>query len=122
MKTIKLSVLAILLSLGFNVAAQSNVEKSELVKIESFSIKVEVDSAEEVESTFKIEDFVEILNEAQPNEDITFELKCNGKKMTNGTNSSMSYTIHGNTNEKEKFLAGVEKVKSAAIKYYNSKN
>ena len=63
MKTIKLSVLAILLSLGFIVAAQSNVEKSELVKIESFSIKVEVDSAEEVESTFKIEDFVEILNE-----------------------------------------------------------
>ncbi len=122
MKTIKLSVLAILLSLRFIVAAQSNVEKSELVKIESFSIKVEVDSAEEVESTFKIEDFVEILNEAQPNEDITFELKCNGKKMTNGTNSSMSYTIHGNTNEKEKFLASVEKVRSSAIKYYKTKN
>lgn len=73
-------------------------------------------------STFKIEDFVEILNEAQPNEDITFELKCNGKKMTNGTNSSMSYTIHGNTNEKEKFLASVEKVRSSAIKYYKTKN
>lgn len=121
MKTIKLSVFAILLFLGFNVAAQSNVEKSELVKIESFSIKVEVDSAEEVESTFKIEDFEEILSQAQPNIDITFELKCNGDTMSNGSKSSMSYTIKGNLNKKEEFLKGITKIRSAAIKYYNSK-
>ena len=126
MKSIKLVASAVVICLALGVYGQSKITNGKVdindIKIENFSIKVEVDSAKELESTFKVEDFEEILSQTQPNEEITFELKCNGKKMTNGTNSSMSYTIHGNTNEKKKFLAGVEKVKNSAIKYYNSKN
>ena len=92
------------------------------VKIENISIKVEVDSAKELKSTLKKDDFEEILDETQLHEVITFELKCNGEPMSNGSKASVSYTIKGNTNNKEEFLQGITKIRTDAIKYYNSQN
>ena len=125
MKTTKTLITTILCCLGLNVIAQSNNLKGEVTdtkKIENFSIMVEVDSAEEIDSTFKVEDFEDIFEEAKVGEKVTFKLKCNGKVMSNGVKSSMSYTIEGNTNEKEKFLERVSKIRTSAIKYYKSKN
>jgi len=125
MKTIKLAVTVFVLCIGLSVYSQSKTQKGKLdfkdVKIENYQIKVEVDSVEELESTFTIEDFENILNEAELDKEVTFALKCNGEMMSKSAKSSMSYTIHGNTNEKEKFLKGVEKIRNSAIKYYKSK-
>ena len=126
MKSIKLvaSVLVICLALG--AYGQSKITNGKIdikdVKIENISIKVEVDSAKELKSTLKIDDFEEILDETQLHEVITFELKCNGEPMSNVSKASMSYTIKGNTNNKAEFLQGITKIRTAAIKYYNSQN
>jgi hypothetical protein len=91
------------------------------VKVENFEISVEVDSVEEIESTFTVEDFIEILNETGENENITFSIKCNDRKIGDEVKSHIKYEINGNTNEKEKFIESVRKVRAAAIKYYNTK-
>ena len=126
MKTIKLVIAAIVFCVSLNSLAQAKIVtgKTDIqdVKIENVSITVEVDSADEIESTFKVEDLEDIFENAQSGEDISFKLKCNGRKMSNGVRSSMSYTINGNTNDKASFLEGVAKVRASAIKYYKSKN
>lgn len=91
------------------------------VKLENLKIEVEVDSAEEIKSTFTVDDFKEILENTGENEKLTFKIKCNGEEMSNGVKSSMSYEIKGNSNEKEAFLKNVTKLRKAALKYYNSK-
>ncbi|SHH00388.1 hypothetical protein [Winogradskyella jejuensis] len=91
------------------------------VKIENVSISVEVDSAEDIESTFSIKDFEELLDITEKGEELSFKIKCNGKTMSNGVKSSMSYEIKGNTNDKKEFLKNIKKLRKAAIKYYKSK-
>ena len=92
------------------------------VKIENIKIEVEVDSAEEIESTFTIDDFESLLNEADEGEELSFKIKSSGEKMSNGVKSSMSYEIKGNTSDKKTFLESIKKLREAAIKYYKSKN
>ncbi|TCK67476.1 hypothetical protein DFQ05_1252 [Winogradskyella wandonensis] len=108
-----------------SVFAQSNNLKGEVKlgdnKIENMSISVEVDSAEEIESTFSIKDFEELLDITEKGEELSFKIKCNGKTMSNGVKSSMSYEIKGNTNDKKEFLKNIKKLRKAAIKYYKSK-
>ncbi|RZN84288.1 MAG: hypothetical protein EVB11_02460 [Winogradskyella sp.] len=118
-----ITVLALCLSVS--IFAQSQNLKGEVkvtdVKVENVKIEVEVDSIEEIESTFTIEDFKQLLDETEEGEDLTFKIKCNGKKMPNGLKSSMSYEVKGNTSDKESFLKNVAKLRKAAIKYYQSK-
>lgn len=118
-----LTVLAI--CLATTLFAQNNSLKGNVtfnkVKIENLKIAVEVDFVEEIESTFSVEDFEKILDETGNNEDIFFSIKCNDKKVGNEVKSHIKYEIKGNTSEKEKFLAGIKKVRASAIKYYNSK-
>jgi hypothetical protein len=92
---------------------------NEMVKVESMAITVTIDSAEELESTFKLDDLSKILNESGKNQTISFELICNGEKMSDGVKSHLSYKVQGNSDEPEEFLKRVEKVRIAAINYYN---
>ncbi|GGI55802.1 hypothetical protein [Winogradskyella haliclonae] len=119
-------ITVIALCLSASIFGQSLNLKGEVkdndVKVENVKIEVEVDSIEEIESTFTIEDFKQLLDETTEGEDLTFKIKCNGKKMSNGLKSSMSYEIKGNTSDKETFLENVTKLRKAAIKYYQSKN
>lgn len=94
---------------------------TEDIKIQGLSVSVDVDSAEEIESTFKIKDIKEILNSVSENEEISFEIVCNGEEMSNGTKSHVSYKVDGNSNDINSFLKRVKKIRKAAIKYYKAK-
>jgi hypothetical protein len=89
-------------------------------KISNLEVVVTVDSAKDIENTFKVEDIKEILNEADPNEAISFSLVCNRTMMSNGKKSTMTYKIEGNTGEPEEFLTLVSRLRTSAIKYYNN--
>lgn len=106
----------------FGVAqAQTLENKMDTAEINSFSVKVEVDSAEDLESTLNIkniEDAVDILENGQ---DISLEIICKGEKMTNGVNSSLGIKIKGNTDKKEDFLVLAEKIRSVALNHYKIK-
>ena len=91
------------------------------IKIQGLSVSVDVDSAEEIESTFKIKDIKEILNSVSENEEISFEIVCNGEEMSNGKKSHVSYKVDGNSNDINSFLKRVKKIRKAAIKYYKAK-
>ena len=118
---IKLLVI-LTLSLTFtqaqNLTAKINTSE---VKIENIKIEVEVDSAEEIEYCFTIDDFESLLDEADEGEELSFKIKCKRKEMSNGVESSMSYEIKGNTSDKKTFLKSIKKLREAAIKYYKSK-
>jgi len=116
--------LALLISaLGFSQSKPANgLVVKETPKVEQVSVVVTVDSAEEVESTFKLEDIKELIASSDDNETITFKIICNGKEMSNGLKSHMSYKVEGNSDDVEGFLKSVEKIKSSAIKYYQNKN
>lgn len=89
-------------------------------KISNLEVVVTVDSAKDIENTFKVEDIKEILNEADSNEAISFSLVCNGTMMSNGKKSTMTYKIEGDTGEPEEFLTLVSRLRTSAIKYYNN--
>jgi hypothetical protein len=107
---------------GFSQSVTTNgVVVKEVTKVENMSIAITVDSAEDLESTFKVEDIKEILEDLGEDETISFKVTCNGKKMSNGVKSHISYKIDGNSDDTEGFLKSVEKIRTAAINYYNNK-
>jgi hypothetical protein len=110
--------LALLVTLsGFSQSkSTSGMVVTETVSVNNVSVVVTVDSAEEIKSTFKIEDFREILELSDDDEVVSFKIICNGLK------SHVSYKIEGNSNDKEAFLFGIKKIRTAAINYYNNKN
>lgn len=91
------------------------------IKVEDVKIEVSVDSAEEIESTFSIEDIEKIFDENTDSEEITFKIICNGEKMSNGESSSVSYSVKGNRKGKDLFIKSVDRIRKAAIKYYKNK-
>lgn len=112
--------LLVILTLSLTSTQAQNLTAK--INTSEVKIEVEVDSAEEIESTFTIDDFESLLNEADEGEELSFKIKCNGEKMSNGVKSSMSYEIKGNTSDKKTFLESIKKLREAAIKYYKSKN
>lgn len=95
---------------------------NETVKAKNLAITVTVDSADDIESTFKTEDIEEIFDHSANNEILTFKIICNSDTMSNGKKAHVSYEIEGKSDEREQFIKGVEKIRAAAIKYYKNKN
>ena len=94
---------------------------TENTKITNVSVSVTVDSAEEVESTFKMKEIREILNEVEGDEELTFEIFCVGDNISEGVTRKVSYRVTGNSNDKKRFLKGIRKIRKAALTYYNNK-
>jgi hypothetical protein len=116
--------LALLITIsGFSQSKLMNgMVVKETTRVENVSVEVTVDSAEEIESTFKVEDIKDILESSNDNETLSFKITCNGDKMSNGNKSSLSYKIEGSSNDLESFLMGIEKIRTSAINYYSNKN
>jgi len=113
-----LGLLIATVSFGQDLEAKVTTEDT---KITNLSVSVTVDSAEEVESTFDIKDIRSILNEVDDNEEISFEITCNGEAISKDVTRKVSYRITGNSNDKDAFLKNVKKIRKAAIKYYKNK-
>jgi hypothetical protein len=110
--------------MAISTFSQSKVLEKEYdveVKVESVDFVVTVDSAEELESIFKVEDLKTIFEDSNSDESISLKIVCNGEKMSNGKNSTLSYKIDGNANNMKEFMKGARKIKRAAIKYYKNK-
>lgn len=95
----------------------SNVSQ---VKITNFDVVVTVDSEEDIEKTFKLEDIENLLKETEQDEVISFSLICNGDMMSNGKRSTMTYSFEGNSSKPEEFLTIVSKLRKSAINYYKN--
>ncbi|MGS2727615.1 hypothetical protein ACU8DI_13480 [Psychroserpens sp. BH13MA-6] len=105
-------------------AQETSVDKEQVlkeVKLKDFGVSISIDSAEELESTFTIADIREILGELNVNEDVSFEVVCNGDKMSNGKTTTLTYKVNGNTSDINSFLKSVNKIRNAAINYYSNK-
>ena len=123
MKNLITSLALIITVIGFGQSKSINGEvTNEQPKLEDVSVTVTVDSAADIESTFKVEDIKEILESTDANETLSFKIICNGKRMSSGNKSHVSYSVEGNSNKPEEFLKGVEKIRASAINYYNNKN
>ncbi len=123
MKNLIMSLALVITMLGFSQSKSINgAVAKEQPKLEDVSVTVTVDSAEEIESTFQVEDIKEILESTDENETITFKIICNGRTMSNGEKSHTSYSVEGNSNRPEAFLKSIEKIRTSAISYYNNKN
>ncbi len=114
-----LFIATVTLSFAQEVKGQITMDDIEL---KDLKISVTVDSAEENKEVFKVGDIKELLEEVSTNEDVTFELICNGDLMSNGKMSSLTYKIDGNTNNIKDFLKRVRQIRKGAINYYNNKD
>ncbi len=94
---------------------------TENTKVTNVSVSVSVDSAEEVESTFKMKEIRKILNEVEGDEEVTFEILCNRDNISEGVSRKVSYRVTGNSNDKKRFLESIKKIRKAAIACYNNK-
>lgn len=123
MKNVITSLVLLMTALGFSqTTIKQEAEIIKTVKVENVDVVVTVDSAEEIESTFTIEDIKEMLDLSENNETVSFKIVCRGDYMSNGNKSSISYKVEGNSNDSDNFLKSVEKIRTSAIKYYNNKN
>lgn len=120
-KKLVLCIALTVASIGFS-QSQINGSVSNLLqnKITNLEVVVTVDSAKDIEKTFKVEDIEEILKETKEDEIISFSLICNGSVMSNGEKAKMTYRIEGNSSEPEEFLSLVSKLRKSAIKYYEN--
>ncbi|WP_091420796.1 hypothetical protein [Formosa sp. Hel1_31_208] len=91
------------------------------IQLKDLKVSVTVDSAKEVEAVFDLKDIKALLGEVKENEDISFEIICNGNNMSNGAKSTLSYSVTGNTKDINGFLKSLKKIRKAAIKYYQNK-
>ncbi|MCA0133340.1 hypothetical protein [Winogradskyella alexanderae] len=118
-------ILPFVMLVGLLATAQSkSVEEIEIrkeVKVNCVEVTVTVDSLEELQETFSINDLEEVFGMTGEDESVTFKLVCNGDKMSNGKKSSMSYKIEGSTSDKETFIKQAEAIRKAAIKFYKNK-
>ena len=123
MKNLILSLVLIISSLSYSQnTIQKDLDVKKEVRVESVDVVVTVDSATELESSFTIKDIRDMFELSDNNESISFELVCNGDKMSNGKKSYMSYKVEGSSSDQETFVKRVEAIRKAAIKYYNNKN
>ena len=113
-----LLIVSISVSYGQEVNGQVTMED---VQLRDVKTSVTVDSAEEIGEAFQISDIRSLLKEVGDNEEVSFELVCNGEAMTNGKLSSLTYKIEGNTNNIKDFINHIKKVRQGAIKYYKNK-
>lgn len=91
------------------------------LKINDFNVSVTVDSAEDIESTFKVKDIENLLNTSANIESMSFQIICNNETMSNGEKSTLSYSVNGDSKNKKEFLKSVRKIRKAAVKYYTNK-
>jgi hypothetical protein len=115
-----LMLFAVTFSFSQTSAVQEEVTMDD-VKVSNINVSVTVDSAEEIFSTFDVKDLKELIELSDQNEPLSFEIICNGDKMSNGKNTTLTYRVKGNTNDTKDFLKSVKKVRKAAIKYYKNK-
>ena len=115
-----LTLLLTTISFGQSEDIEFEITENNL-KVSDLSVSVTVDSAEEVESTFKVNDIKELLKESVDVENISFEIICNGDMMSNGKKSTLTYKVNGNSDDTKSFLKSIKKMRKAAIKYYKNK-
>ena len=123
MSKILITSLALFISLaGFSqsLSGKGSIHQK-VTKVENMAVTITVDSAEELKSVFEVEDIKAILEESSKNESISFKIICNKKDASTGVESQVSYKVEGNSNESDNFLKTVEKIRTAAINYYNDK-
>lgn len=107
-----------------SVAQSQNSQHSKKIlvtKVTDFKISVVVNSLNEIKRTFTMNDIKDILNDLPENENVSFEMICNGKEMSDNKKSSVSYKVMGNVDDRRGFLKTIEKVRQGAINYYKSK-
>lgn len=118
MKNVFICLALLISTVGFS---QSKIEKKQ-IKVDTISIEVTVDSVDELESTFTEADLTELFKMLDDNEALSFTLRCSFSEIKDNLKGSMTYSIVGTSNEKEKFIANIKKMKSTALKFYNLKN
>lgn len=96
-------------------------KKIQVTKVTDFKISVVVNSLNEIKRTFTMNDLKDILNDLPENENVSFEMICNGKEMSDNKKSSVSYKVMGNVDDRRGFLKTIEKVRHGAINYYKNK-
>ncbi len=121
-----ITILALLLAtLSFaqndNLNGKISVEKEQTIAIRDLKLSVTVDSVEDIERTFSVEDIKEIVEMADDNENITFEISLEDKSVKAGVIKSVSYKVKGNTNEKDGFLESVKRIRNASLNFYTDK-
>jgi hypothetical protein len=122
MKNLILPLVLLIGVAGFSQTKSfEELEVKKEVRAERVDVVVEVDSLEELESTFSVEDVKSVFELTSEDKDVSFKLVCNGEVMSNGKKSHMSYKVDGSSSDQDVFLKRIEFIRDAAIKYYKNK-
>lgn len=115
-----ITVFVTLMGFSQNDNTETSITKSE-GRLNDLKISVNVDSAEDIEATFKVNDLKDILKDVKEDESLSFEIVCLGEGVKEGTTTSLRYKVEGNSDDVKQFLKSIKKVRKSAINYYNNK-
>jgi hypothetical protein len=115
-----LTILALFaMALSFSQAKNLNGTISERnLIVSNMAVSITVDSAEELEKTFKISDIEDFMQSLSENESISIEIVCNTKQDNANMNKSVTYKV--NANNRGDFLKYATKIRNAALAFYNN--
>lgn len=102
-----------------NLAGIISEEKENTMVVRDLKISITIDSAEDIDKTFSIKDIQDIIEIADADENISFEILLKDKSGKEGVSKSISYKIEGNTDEKDSFIAFVRRIRNASKEFYN---
>ena len=111
------------LSVGLLSFAQLNSLKVSYAdnEFEDVVMDVVVDSAEDLNDTFRVDDLKDLL-ELTGGQSATFTLTCRGEMMSDGERAELKYKVEKGEMSEREFLKMVKKIRKAAIAYYQNKN
>lgn len=118
MTTCLIAMASFLYAQHYNLNGEITMEN---IKTDGMSVSVTVNSASDIEKTFKTNDLKELFEMLGEGEGLSFEMVCESKTAKTSVSKSVSYRAVGNSDEKEEFLKTVGKIRTAAINYYNTK-
>ena len=110
-------ILGVLASLAITAQESTKIEK---FKIESFAVNVTVDSLEDLNSTFNLNDFDELLDKVSPDQTISFKLTCNNQ--SKNEQNHISYSFDGNSNKPDEFREQIAKIRNSALNFYSKED
>ncbi len=121
MKTLITTITFLIAFTSFSqIKELQNADETLATTIQSVEVSITIDSVKELESTFNLNDIKSIVDDMSPDENISFEIKCNGKPMSNGKEASATYKITGKAGEKEAFYNNINTIKKLVTDYYNN--
>ena len=117
MKTLVILFVSLMYSIGLSSDDAAINQNKPKLEVSDVAITVTVESADDLE-TLNAEDVMELFEQLDTDDDIKFELICEGPLMENGKPSKFSVATSVSADKLPEFESTIQRLKKAGLNFY----